>query len=139
MGRTAPCGLAHRLGSGDSWMSVGTTNNFLILGKTYVQTTPGMAPNDFYAISNELQKKVYPNRFSESDFTSLQTWDLVSRFGTRKENVVQFIKELQTEVLIQFLYKMHYNFLPGTETGGKVPTLNGRKITFTEAILINFF
>mgnify|MGYP003718610239 CR=1 FL=1 len=38
-------------------MSVNTTNSFLILGKTYVQTTPGMAPNDLYANSNELQKK----------------------------------------------------------------------------------
>ena len=75
-------------------MSVETTNNFFVRGICFIQTTPGMAPNDLYAISNELLKKVYPNRVSESDFTSIQSWDVASRFGTRKEIIVQFIKEL---------------------------------------------
>ena len=48
-------------------------------------------------------------------------------------------EELNYTVILQFLYEVHYNFLPGTKTGGYVPTLNGRKITFTEAIRINFF
>ena len=115
-------------------MSVETTNNFFVRGICFIRTTPGMAPNDLYAISNELLKKVYPNRFSESDFTSIQSWVVASRFGARKEIIVQFMKELNKYPILQFLYELHYNFLPGTKTGGKVPTLIGRIITFTEAI-----
>ena len=116
-----------------------TTNSFSTTGPAFIRTAPRLAPNDLYANSNELQKKVYSNRFSESDFTSIQSWDVASCFGARKEIIVQFIKELKNEGIIQFLYELHYSLLPGPDTGDKFPTSNGRKITFTEAFLINFF
>ena len=50
-------GLAHRVGSGDSWIFVVTTGGFFMRGICFIQTTPGMAPNNLYAISNELFKK----------------------------------------------------------------------------------
>ena len=87
---------------------------FLTTRLSFIRTTPGVAPIDLYANSNELQKKIYAKRFSESDFTSIWSWEFASRIGARKKIIVQFIKELKNDGIIQFLYELHYNFLPIT-------------------------